>query len=60
MDEILKIFEIGYFDAINDINNGIIDKKFINIIDTNLLSKIYDLGYIIGFQKYNEYIKNNL
>ena len=60
MNDIFEIFEIGYFDAINDINNGLIDKKFINIIDKSLLSRIYDLGYIIGYQKYSEYIKNNL
>ncbi len=60
MDEILKIFKIGFFDAIVDYNNKQIDKKFINIIDKDLLSKIYDIGYVVGYYKYKEYIKNNL
>jgi hypothetical protein len=60
MDEILRIFEMGYFDAISDLNNRLVNKNFINVVDKCLLSKIYDLGYVFGYNKYKEYIENNI
>ncbi len=60
MDDVIKIFKIGYFDAINDVYCGYDNKKFINIVDKDLLSKIYDIGYIIGYDSCIRYIKNNL
>ncbi|MBQ6285812.1 MAG: hypothetical protein IJK67_05880 [Bacilli bacterium] len=60
MDDIIKVFRFGYLDAINDINSGYNNKNFINIVNKDFLSKIYDIGYIMGYNSYSNYIKNNL
>lgn len=60
MDEIIKIFKIGYFDAINDIYSGYNNKKIINNFSKEKLSNIYDIGYIFGYNNCIQYIKNNL
>lgn len=60
MNEVIKYFELGYFQAIEDILNDKKERYFKISLELEFKSKIYDIGYIIGYQKYNEYIKNNL
>jgi len=48
----IKIFEIGFLDGIKDaINNKLKTKKFKIINDKEILSKLYDIGYIKGYKK---------
>lgn len=61
MYKYIRAFELGYKWGINEafndqINN--INKKFKYIDDRVILSKLYDIGYIKAYKKYNKYFKN--
>ena len=58
MEELIRIFKIGYIDAINYINQN--NKKINFKIKNELKSYIYDFGYIIGYSDYYKYNKNHL
>ncbi len=59
MNEIINYFLIGYFEALKDAKN-INNKKYRIIISNELKSKLYDIGYINGYEDFYNYLKNNL
>ena len=60
MEEIFKIFKMGYFDAIMDAFKSKEYKSYKLVLNKSMKAKIYDIGYIIGYTNLQEYIKNNL
>ena len=60
MNEIIRIFKMGYFEAIKDVSISKKNKKYKLKISKETKSKIYDLGYVSGYNDYIKYIKNSL
>ena len=52
MYKYIRIFEIGFLDGIKDaINSKHKNRNFKKINDKEVLSKLYDIGYIKGYKK---------
>ena len=60
MNELIKIFKMGYFQAIKDASISKKDKKYKIKISKEIKSKIYDIGYMSGYNDYIDNNKNNL
>lgn len=61
MYKYIKAFELGYERGIIDaINNKYKDYKFKKINDKEILSKLYDIGYIKGYKKTSLKINKNI
>lgn len=56
----IKAYELGYIegikDSINDLRNNKI-KRFKNINKNEIMSKLYDIGYINGYTRFYRNIK---
>lgn len=59
MEELIKILKIGYFEAIKDAFKSNKIKKYKISLSDEVKSKLYDIGYIIGYNDYFKYYKNN-
>ena len=62
MYKFFKAYELGNYEgiksALEDYYNSKI-KKFKNIDDEEVLSKLYDIGYINGYNKFIKYINSS-
>ena len=59
MYKYIESYEMGYEDGINDALNDYYsnsEKKFKIIEDIDILSKLYDVGYINAYNKFIKYI----
>ena len=59
MEEIIRILKLGYFEAIKDASKSNNTKKYEIIVSDEVKSKLYDIGYIMGYNDYFKYYKNN-
>lgn len=59
MYKYIKSYELGFIEGIKD---ALKDKNkiFKKINELEVMSKLYDIGYIKGFKKCINYLKNNL
>ncbi len=58
MYKYIKAFQMGYLEGIDDaVKNNYKERKFKKIDDKEILSKLYDIGYIKGYKKIT--FKNN-
>ena len=59
MYKYIKSYELGYIEGIKD---ALVDdnKKFKKINELDIMSKLYDVGYIKGYIKCINYLKNNI
>lgn len=59
MYKYIKSYELGYIEGIKD---ALKDKNkiFKKINELEIMSKLYDMGYINGYNKCITYLKNNL
>lgn len=59
MYKYIKSYELGYIEGIKD---ALKDKNkiFKKINELEIMSKLYDMGYIKGYNKCITYLKNNL
>ncbi len=55
----IKSYELGFIEGIKD---ALIDKDkiFKKISELEIMSKLYDIGYIDGYKKCINYLKKNL
>ncbi len=60
MEELINIYKTAYFKGILDALESGRYKLFKYNINHDLKAKIYDLGYITGYNNFIKYIKNNL
>ena len=63
MKKCKKIYVSGYNHGISDAYYDIKNKKYKNIekkLDKQFISKLYDIGYINGYNKLSVVLKNNL
>lgn len=60
MDEIIKIFKIGYYEGIKDSINKYPIKKYKLKLNNEIKSKIYDIGYKSAINDIYNIKKNNL
>ena len=52
MYKYIKAFELGFNEGLRDAkNNSFKFKKFKKIDDKDIISKLYDIGYIKGYKK---------
>ena len=58
MYKYIKAYELGYNEGIKNslISNN---KKFKKIDDKDILSKLYDIGYIDGYIKFKKYLNSS-
>ena len=58
MYKYIKSYKIGFNEGIKDaFRNG--NKKFKKIEDKEIISKLYDIGYVSGYTKIRKYINNS-
>ncbi len=55
----IKSYELGFIEGIKDALKYE-NKIFKKINELEVMSKLYDIGYIDGFNKCLNYLKNNL
>ena len=55
MNKYLRAYKLGYLEGLKDIRKNI---KFVKINEMEILSKLYDLGYIDGYKLKNKPLKN--
>ena len=59
MYKYIKAFELGFIEGLKDAkNNNYKYKKFKKLYDKDIISKLYDIGYIKGYKKLS-FKKNN-
>lgn len=58
MYKYFRVYELGFYEGFKDAIKDLERKSFseINILD--IMSKLYDIGYIDGYNKCFNYIKN--
>ncbi len=59
MNEIINILKLGYFEAIKNASNNKTIKQYKIVLSDDIKSKLYDLGYMLGFNDYFIYYENN-
>lgn len=59
MYKYIKAYELGFIEGIKDALKEE-NKKFKKINELDIMSKLYDVGYINGYIKCINYLKNNL
>lgn len=59
MYKYIKAYELGLIEGIKDALKEE-NKKFKKINELDIMSKLYDVGYIAGYIKCINYLKNNL
>lgn len=58
MYKLIRAYELGFTEGIKEaINNK--NKKFKKIDELEVMSKLYDIGYVNGYKKYLKLDKNN-
>ena len=59
MYKYIKAYELGFIEGIKDALKEE-NKTFKKINELDIMSKLYDVGYITGYMKCINYLKNNL
>ena len=59
MYKYIKAYELGFIEGIKDALKEE-NKTFKEINELDIMSKLYDVGYISGYIKCINYLKNNL
>lgn len=59
MYKYIKAYELGFIEGIKDALKKE-NKTFKKINELDIMSKLYDVGYITGYMKCINYLKNNL
>lgn len=59
MYKYIKAYDLGFIEGIKDALKEE-NKTFKKINELDIMSKLYDVGYITGYMKCINYLKNNL
>lgn len=62
MYKYIKIYSMGFEDGVKDAKYDFLkrkSRKFIKIKDQDIKSKLYDIGYIKGYRKFNKSLSFN-
>ncbi len=60
MNEVIVILKMGYFEAIKDSSKNKYLKKHKILLNNEIKSILYDIGYKLGINDYIKYYKNTI